>query len=102
MLVPRTRTRRVSGIPAHAPLLFVGTSAVLPWALTDVPTSRPADRGSGFFRRVDVVPDHAAEDAADGRADQPTLHLVPARGRASDRARRRADRRVTPGVLHDG
>src|SRR2546430_12511531 len=34
-----------------------------------------------LLRLIDVVPDHAAEDAAHGRADQAALHLVLARRR---------------------
>ena len=48
---------------------------------------------------VDVVPDHATEDAAGGGADDPALHLVLARRGADDRTRGRTDRRVTLRVL---
>src|SRR5581483_4438248 len=55
----------------------------------------------GHFLLVDVVPNHAAENAAHRRADDATLDLVVARRRAEDRASRRADGGVTLRVLDD-
>src|SRR6478752_5478677 len=51
---------------------------------------------------VDVVADHAAEDATDSRADETALDLVAACRRANHCTRGGADRCVTTGMLLDG